>query len=73
MLANSLAPREHRPGAYGPKVRVMCRPAAAPSCDLVVQVADGLTWKDVRKFNDFSDSCAHLNADRLARQLKEQM
>lgn len=56
-------------GAYGPNVKVVCKPGPAPSCDLVVRVRDpkeATGWRDVASFNDMSDGYAHHNAHRAA-------
>lgn len=53
---------------YGPRVRVVCKPAAAPSCDLVVQVLRNGEWTEAARFNDMSDDYAHTNAHNRARQ-----
>lgn len=61
--------------AYGPLVKIVCKPAAAPSCDLVVMVKtytgkhEGVPvfkWKEVARFNDMSDDFAHTNAHARA-------
>lgn len=55
---------------YGPSVRVVCRPAAAPSCDLCVEVRDKQApggWKEVARFNDMRDDFAFTNAAERAR------
>lgn len=54
---------------YGSKVRVLCRPADRASCDLHVQVQVEGTWQTVNKFNDFLDTEAIEDADRLASSL----
>lgn len=68
--------REHeltssRCGAYGPNVKIVCKPAKAPSCDLVVRVrsSDPRTggWREVARFNDMSDDHAYTNAAARAR------
>ena len=54
---------------YGPNVRVMCRPASAPSCDLCVEVRDLRSpsgWRTIAKYNDMSDDYAHTNAHSRA-------
>lgn len=56
--------------AYGPHVKIVCKPAAAPSCDLVVVVRElrenslgtHHEWTEVARFNDMSDDFAHTNA-----------
>jgi hypothetical protein len=58
------------PTPYGPHVRVMCRPAAAPSCDLCVEVRDTehpQGWRELKRFNDMSDDFAQSNDGRGAR------
>lgn len=64
---------EPRPQAYGPHVKVVCKPASAPSCDLVVMVRRkdqskffGWSWVEVARFNDMSDDYAHTNAHNRA-------
>ena len=64
---------ELRPKAYGPHVKVVCKPATPPSCDLVVMVRRkdshaffGWTWVEVARFNDMSDDYAHSNAHDCA-------
>jgi hypothetical protein len=52
---------------YGPNVRVVCKPAAPPSSDLVVQVRDKRTgWREIGRFNDMSDDFAHAHAQERA-------
>ena len=57
---------EPRPMVYGPLVKVVCKPASAPSCDLVVRVKRPGGWEDVARFNDMSDDYAHTNAHNRA-------
>ena len=57
-------------GNYGPHVKVVCKPASPPSCDLVVRVRDITQpsgWRDVQRFNDMSDDWAYTNAADCAR------
>lgn len=52
-------------GPYGPYVWIVCKPAAAPSCDLVVRVRDVTQpkgYREVARFNDMSDDYAHTHA-----------
>lgn len=52
---------------YGPHVRIMCRPAAAPSCDLCVEYHDeDKGWVELARYNDMSDDYAHTNANNRA-------
>lgn len=67
---------ELRKGFYGPSVRVLCKPASAPSCDLCVQVkdpADPTGWRTVEKFNDMSNDYAHTNAHDTARRVRQKL
>lgn len=60
---------ELSPNRYGPNVRVMCRPASAPSCDLCVEVRDLRSpsgWRTIAKYNDMSDDYAHTKAHSRA-------
>jgi hypothetical protein len=59
-------------GPYGPKVRVISRPAPKASCDLVVQWKDkDGGWHDHGTvFNDVEDEFAHSNAGAAARILR---
>lgn len=54
-------------GPYGPYVKITCKPAAPPSCDLVVQVYRDGAWHDVARFNDMADDFAYTNAGARAR------
>lgn len=62
-----------RCGAYGPHVKIVCKPAQAPSCDLVVRVRVGSQdpkyggWREVARFNDMSDDLAYTHAAERAR------
>ena len=53
---------------YGPLARVVCKPAAAPSCDLVVQVRDDEDsgWVEIARYNDMSDDHAYIHAHNRA-------
>lgn len=59
---------------YGPHVKIVCKPAAPPSCDLVVMVRNykcercvpAYGWTEVARFNDMSDDLAHTNAHARA-------
>lgn len=51
---------------YGPHVKITCKPAAPPSCDLVVSVWNYGKWEEVARFNDMSDDNAFTNAHNRA-------
>lgn len=57
---------EVRPKTYGPHVKVVCKPATAPSCDIVVLVRRPPGWEEVARFNDMSDDYALTNAHNRA-------
>ena len=64
------SPEERTAASYGPNVKIVCKLAAPPSCDLVVRVRDVQSptgWRDVATFNDMSDGLAYHNADSRAR------
>ncbi len=62
---------------YGPHVKIVCKPAAAPSCDLVVMVWEDsptfLGWCEVARFNDMLDDFAHVNADARAKRERQKL
>lgn len=58
--------RASRLQMYGPHIKVVCKPAAPPSCDIVVRVWNYGKWVDVAKFNDMSDDFALTNAHKRA-------
>lgn len=68
--------REYQRGAFGPHVRIVCKPAYPPSCDLVVQVRDETVrpterpgdtgWAELGRYNDMSDDYAYTRATERA-------
>jgi hypothetical protein len=64
--------RPEEAGEYGPNVRIVCKPAAGGSCDLVLQkrASPAYPWREEDRYND-SDCDAALYADRAARELSE--
>lgn len=58
---------------YGKNVRVVCKPAAEPSCDLVVQYRKGTQeeWQEYSRHNDMSDDYAYTRAHAQGMRAKE--
>jgi hypothetical protein len=60
-------------GPYGPHVKVVCKPAAPPSCDLVVMVWLDGKWREAGRFNDMSNDTAYTDADHCAKHQRQRI